>query len=110
MTSQKRIHCWIVVVPETTALATRPAYSRRAADPHILGLIAKLQAEVREERHQHPAVATLPVEDRFARQERQEHAEAEITWRDWPLDFSEPDFDAWERGAEPLGGRWSLPR
>ena len=114
MTSPKRIHCWIVAVP-ATALPAHPTrdHAGRTVDPYICGLIAKLQAEVREDRKRLSSLLERPANlFRFEPTSRwaAERAEAEITWHDWPLDFSEPDFDAWERGAVPPSTRWNLPQ
>jgi hypothetical protein len=115
MKSPKHIHCWIVTVPAHAAPVQRVRdFAARTVDPYICGLIAKLQAEVREDRKRIVPPGALPAGcGRFeptSRWAAAERAEAEITWHDWPLDFSEPDFDAWEQTSVPTGSRWNLPR
>lgn len=107
MESVKRVHCWIVRVADTDAVAVREkARPRRVADPFIADLIAKLQEEVRRERCAARGARHVFGEvDRFRRALDQEKAEAEITWRDTPLHFTESDFDAWERRSQPQDER-----
>jgi hypothetical protein len=120
MTSGKPIHCWIVSVSDRPAREL-PSGDRPGpvADPFIYGLIAKLQAEVREDRRRQSSRQFRPGSSRFEEMSPTiwlrgaalpARAEAEITWHDWPLDFSEADFDAWENGwAAPENGG-NLPR
>lgn len=111
MTSTPRIHCWIVAARNSEEVSGRTTDRRtRAADPFIFGLITRLQTEVRAERRRRALNALIFNRRRFAAASPTERAEAEITWHDWPLDFSEPDFDAWERGGAQSGGRKILPR
>jgi hypothetical protein len=115
MMSPRRIHCWIVTVQTSAAPTERTRDdAERTVDPYICGLIARLQAEVRDDRKRlAPTEGIWNDRCRFEplpRWATAEHADAEITWHDWPLDFSEPDFDAWERSSIPPGSRWNLPR
>jgi hypothetical protein len=93
-----------------TARRTKPR--RRLVDPFVSDLIARLQAEVRRERASRSGrITTFSPISRcglarpILRADHSEQAEAEITWRESPLQFTEPDFDAWERGSIPPGSR-----
>lgn len=112
MKSKKSVHCWIVYVSEADAppeedrraLRDRPRFGR-SVDPYVAGLIARLQAEVRRERQAGPGALPRIGRDRFHRLPQEERTEAEITWRDSPLHFTEADFDGWERGFALPGDR-----
>jgi hypothetical protein len=78
------------------------ARPRRTADPFIAELIAKLQAEVREERRLAMSLGrTLAGGGRFAGLPAAERSEAEITWSGSPLHFTVTDFESWERRSLP---------
>jgi hypothetical protein len=107
MESCKKVHVWIVRMPEERGGGLpRAPRTQRAADPVLAGLIARLQAEVRQERQAATAARrSFGCPDRFQVASPAERAEAEITWRDAPIYFTECDFDYWERSAVPKRDR-----
>lgn len=109
MQAKRRVHCWIVYGTESGAAPRPPrqasANPRRDVDPFIADLIAGLQAEVRQERRFQSTAARFIGRGRGCSLPLDERAEAEITWRDSPLYFTETDFDAWERRSGWSGQR-----
>ncbi len=98
----RNLYCTVVKVPVVSSRGRRMESARDLlpwADPYIVGLIRKLQAEVRVERAERGSTTRL-------RNASSLQNEATPPNGDGRLDFHEVDYDAWPSREDTPNGRF----